>query len=146
MQDMATEADINTETLIRDAISETYPNGAFLGEESSDSFAISSAPGTWIVDPIDGMRTWCISIAYYSEGKVQLGVIYDPSNDELFAASRGNGATMNGHPMRAADVSSLSEGLVCVGYSTRVTPEHTLEPLSRLLHADGMHHRNGTAH
>ena len=151
VQDMATEADVNTETLIRDAISEAYPDDAFLGEESSDSFSISNAPGTWIVDPIDGtqpfvcgMRTWCISIAYYSEGKVQLGVIYDPSNDELFAASRGNGATLNGRPMHVADVSSLSEGLVCVGYSTRVTPEHTLGPLSRLLHADGMYHRNGS--
>lgn len=151
VQDMATEADVNTEAVIREAISAAYPDDAFLGEESSDSFAITSAPGTWIVDPIDGtqpficgMRTWCISIAYYSEGQVQLGVIFDPSNDEMFAARRGQGTTLNGRPVQVADVTSLSEGLVGVGYSTRVTPEDTLEPLSRLLHARGMYHRNGS--
>lgn len=151
VQDMATEADVNTEAVIREAISSTYPDDAFLGEESSDSFAVTGAPGTWVVDPIDGtqpficgMRTWCISIAYYSEGQVQLGVVYDPSNDEMFAARRGKGTTLNGRPIRVADVSSLSEGLVGVGYSTRVTPEDTLNPLSRLLHASGMYHRSGS--
>jgi len=151
VQDMATEADVNTEAIIRDAILRAYPDDGFLGEESSDSFAISDVPGTWIVDPIDGtqpficgMRTWCISIAYYSQGKVEVGVVYDPSNDELFAAIRGQGATLNGKPIQVADVSSLSEGLVSVGYSTRVTPEDTLGPLSRLLHAKGMFHRSGS--
>ena len=151
VQDMATEADVNTEAIIREAISAAYPDDAFLGEESSDSFAITGAPGTWVVDPIDGtqpflcgMRTWCISIAYYAAGQVQLGVVYDPSNDEMFAARRGQGMTLNGRPVQAADVSSLGEGLVGVGYSTRVTPEDTLEPLSRLLHANGMYHRSGS--
>lgn len=151
VQDMATEADVNTEAVIRDAIAAAYPDDAFLGEESSDSFTISDAPGTWIVDPIDGtqpficgMRTWCISIAYYAAGEVQLGVVYDPSNDELFAAQKGQGATLNGKPMFAADVSGFGEGLVSVGYSTRVTPNETLGPLSRLLHADGMYHRSGS--
>lgn len=151
VQDMATEADVNTETIIRDAISQAYPDDAFLGEESSDSFAVTDAPGTWVVDPIDGtqpfifgMQTWCISIAYYSQGKVELGVVYDPCNDEMFAAGRGQGTTLNGRPIHVADVSSVSEGLVSVGYSTRVTPEDTLGPLGRLLHADGMFHRSGS--
>jgi myo-inositol-1(or 4)-monophosphatase len=151
VQDMATEADVNTETVIRDAISRAYPEDGFLGEESSDSFTLTDVPGVWIVDPIDGtqpficgMRTWCISIAYYSQGKVELGVIYDPCNDEMFVARRGQGATLNGKPMRVADVTSVSEGLVSVGYSTRVTPEDTLGPLSRLLHAQGMYHRSGS--
>lgn len=151
VQDMATEADVNTEAIIRDAIARAYPEDGFLGEESSDSFAITDVPGTWIVDPIDGtqpficgMRTWCISIAYYSEGKVEVGVVYDPSNDEMFAAIRGQGATMNGKPIEVADVSNVDEGLVSVGYSTRVTPEDTLAPLERLLRAHGMYHRSGS--
>lgn len=151
VQDMATEADVNTEIVIRDAIAQRYPEDGFLGEESSDSFVVTDVPGIWIIDPIDGtqpficgMRTWCISIAYYSQGKVELGVIYDPCNDEMFVATRGLGATLNGKPMRVADVSSVSEGLVSVGYSTRVTPEDTLAPLSRLLHANGMYHRSGS--
>lgn len=151
VQDMATEADVNTEALICDAIAAEYPQDAFLGEESSDSFAVTDAPGTWVVDPIDGtqpfvcgMRTWCISIAFYADGMVQVGVVYDPSNDELFAAVRGQGATLNGKKMQVADVASVSEGLVSVGYSTRVTPEDTLGPLARLLHANGMYHRSGS--
>lgn len=151
VQDMATEADVNTEAVIRKALASSYPDDAFLGEESSDDFAISSVPGTWIVDPIDGtqpficgMRTWCISIAYYAENTVQLGVIYDPSNDEMFAAVKGQGATLNGKPMQVADVASVADGLVSVGYSTRVTPEDTLGPLTRLLQAHGMYHRSGS--
>ncbi len=151
VQDMATEADVNTETVIRDAISRQYPDDAFLGEESSDSFAVTDAPGTWVVDPIDGtqpficgMRTWCISIAYYSRGRVQIGAIYDPSNDELFAAARGEGASLNGSPIQVAEVAGVSEGLVSVGYSTRVTPEQTLGPLGRLLRSNGMYHRSGS--
>lgn len=151
IQDMATEADVNTEAVIRDAIAAAYPEDAFLGEESSDSFTLTEAPGTWVVDPIDGtqpficgMRTWCISIAYYSRGEVQLGVVYDPSNDEMFAAQKDHGATLNGKPMQAADVSSLKEGLTSVGYSTRVTPDDTIRPLARLLHANGMYHRSGS--
>lgn len=151
VQDMATEADVNTEAVIRDALSREYPEDGFLGEESSDSFAITDVPGIWIVDPIDGtqpficgMRTWCISIAYYSQGRVELGVIYDPCNDELFVAQRGQGATLNGQAMHVADVSSLSEGLVSIGYSTRVKPQDTLLPLERLLKAKGMFHRSGS--
>ena len=151
VQDMATEADVNTEAVIRKALESCYPDDAFLGEESSDDFEISEAPGTWIVDPIDGtqpficgMRTWCISIAYYVGNSVQLGVIYDPSNDEMFAAVKGQGATLNGKPIHVADVESVADGLVSVGYSTRVTPEETLGPLTRLLHAQGMYHRSGS--
>jgi myo-inositol-1(or 4)-monophosphatase len=151
VQDMATEADVNTEAVIRAAISKTFPDDAFLGEESSDTFSVTGAPGTWIVDPIDGTQpficgipTWCISIAYYAAGRTELGVIFDPSNEAMFAARRGGGASLNGVPIRVADVSSIGDGLVGVGYSTRVTPEATLEPLGRLLHANGMYHRCGS--
>lgn len=151
VQDMASEADVNTEAVIRDAIASACPDDAFLGEESSDSFVPDPGRGTWIVDPIDGtqpficgMRMWCISIAYYKDGELVLGATYDPSGDEMFAARRGNGATLNGKPIRVADASSLGDGLVSIGYSTRVTPEASVEPLSRLLHANGMFHRMGS--
>ncbi|HNP34779.1 MAG TPA: inositol monophosphatase [Woeseiaceae bacterium] len=151
VQDMATEADINTEKVIRREIAKAYPDDAFLGEESSESFAIKPGAGTWIVDPIDGtqpfisgMRTWCVSIAYYADRKLQVGVVYDPTSDELYAARRGGGASLNGHPMRVAEVSSLGAGLVGIGYSTRVTPEESVHPLLNLLKADGMFHRCGS--
>ncbi len=151
VQDMASEADVNTEALIREAIATRCPDDAFLGEESNESFVPDADKGTWIVDPIDGtqpfingIRSWCISIAYFDKNKLRVGVVYDPTSDELFAASAGGGATLNGRPLSASTAASLADGLVCVGYSNRVTPEDTLGPLERIMRANGMYHRNGS--
>lgn len=155
VQDMATEADVNTENLIRAAIEVSYPRDSFLGEESNDQFDADQArrkgTGTWVVDPIDGTQpfvsgipTWCISLSYVVNNQVQIGVIYDPNNDELFAAEAGNGATLNGKPMHTSQVHGVDNGLIGIGYSNRVDPEATLLPLERLLRADGMFHRCGS--
>jgi myo-inositol-1(or 4)-monophosphatase len=151
IQDMATEADVTTEKVIKQAVSSAYPDDAFLGEESSDTFKVMPGRGTWIVDPIDGtqpfingMRTWCVSIAYYVNRRIEIGVVYDPSSDELFAARRGAGATLNGRAMRTADSTRLDQGLVGIGYSTRVSPAQSVDPLLRLLEANGMFHRCGS--
>ena len=151
VQDMASEADVNTEELIRDAVSAAYPDDEFLGEESNESFVPDPDKGTWIIDPIDGtqpfvngIRSWCISIAYYENNEVRVGVVYDPTSDELFAARSGGGTTLNGEPIRASAATSLLDGLVSVGFSNRVTPEDTLGPLERLMRANGMYHRSGS--
>jgi myo-inositol-1(or 4)-monophosphatase len=151
VQDMASEADVNTEALIRREVAEQFADDAFLGEESSNSFVPSPGEGTWIVDPIDGtqpfingIRSWCISIAYYKDNRIRVGVVYDPTSDELFAAQEGRGATMNGRPIRAATANSVQDGLVSVGFSNRVQPEDTLGPLERLMRAGGMFHRSGS--
>jgi myo-inositol-1(or 4)-monophosphatase len=151
VQDMASEADLATEQLIRAAVEQQFPGDAFLGEETSDSFRLEAGKGTWIVDPIDGTQpfingipSWCIVISYVEDHYIRLGVVYDPVHDELFAAQEGKGATLNGKSIQVAQVNSLGEGLVSVGYSNRVQPEATLLPLTRLLHNKGMYHRNGS--
>lgn len=151
VQDMASEADTNTELLIRKAVAQVFAEDAFLGEESHDSFIAEAGKGTWIVDPIDGtqpfingIRSWCVSIAYFAAGRIRLGVIYDPTTDELFAALDGRGATLNGQAIKASAAASVMDGLVSVGYSNRVTPADTLQPLERLLQANGMYHRSGS--
>jgi len=151
VQDMATEADVNTENLIRAEIEKNYPNDDFFGEESSDSYQAKASCGIWVVDPIDGTQpftnsipSWCISIAYIVDDVIQLGVIYDPCADELFSASLGNGAKMNNNPISTSDVSGVTNGLISIGYSNRVKPEDTLEPLERLIRAHGMYHRSGS--
>lgn len=151
VQDMATEADVNTELLVRKRITEQYPQDNFLGEESVDSFQARPGAGTWIVDPIDGtqpfvngIRSWCIAISYLQGTDVRLGVIYDPNTDEMFAARKNQGATLNGAPISCHPAVSLGEGLVSVGYSNRVRPEDTLGPLTRMLNAEGMYHRSGS--
>jgi len=151
VQDMASEADVNTEALIRKAITARFPQDNFLGEESCDSFVANPDAGTWIVDPIDGtqpfvngIRSWCIAICYVEGTQIRLGVIFDPSADELFATQEGHGATLNGRPIESSKASSLQDGMVSVGFSNRVKPEDTLDPLNRLIRAQGMYHRNGS--
>ncbi|HEY3487097.1 MAG TPA: inositol monophosphatase, partial [Gammaproteobacteria bacterium] len=85
VQDMASEADVNTENLIRSAIAAEYPHDAFLGEETYKEYRLDPAKGTWVVDPIDGTHpfvsgipSWCIVIAYVENNITEIGVIYDP--------------------------------------------------------------------
>ena len=151
VQDMASEADLETEKLIGQAVTATFSGDAFLGEEGADSFVIQPGKGTWIIDPIDGTQpfvhgisSWCIAIAFVADGLIQFGVVYDPNRDELFAAKVGEGATLNGVTINPSSATSLSEGLVSVGYSNRVKPEDTLGPLARLMHANAMYHRSGS--
>jgi len=151
VQDMASEADIETEKLIEQAVAATFSGDAFLGEEGADSFEVQPGKGTWIIDPIDGTQpfvngiaSWCVAIAFVEGGRIQIGVVFDPNRDELFAAKLGGGATMNGRAISPSTATSLVDGLVSVGYSNRVTPEDTLEPLTRLMHAQGMYHRSGS--
>ena len=151
IQDMASEADFETEKLIEKAIRTEFPMDAFLGEESADSFVPEAGKGTWIVDPVDGTQpfvngiaSWCVAIAFVDGGRAQFGLVYDPVRDELFAASVGGGARLNGKKLTVSAATSIEQGLVSVGYSNRVTPEDTLGPLTRLMHAKGMYHRSGS--
>jgi myo-inositol-1(or 4)-monophosphatase len=151
VQDMASEADVETEKLIERAVKGRYGGDAFLGEENPEAYVSKPGKGTWIIDPVDGTQpfvngiaSWCISIAYIENNQFSFGVVYDPNLDELFAAQAGRGATMNGRPIQASAASSLLDGLVSVGFSNRVTPEDTLGPLARLMHANGMFHRSGS--
>jgi myo-inositol-1(or 4)-monophosphatase len=151
VQDMASEADVETQRLIEAAIASRFPDDAFLGEEAPESYVARPGVGTWIIDPIDGTQpfvngipSWCVSIAYVEGHEFRLGVVFDPKNDELFAAMVGAGATRNGQPIGASSATSLADGLVSIGFSNRVTAAATLEPLSRLMHANGMFHRSGS--
>jgi myo-inositol-1(or 4)-monophosphatase len=151
VQDMASEADIHTENLIRAAIAKQYPEDDFFGEESSDTYQAKEGCGVWVVDPIDGtqpfingIRSWCISISYIENDQITIGVIYDPCADEMFAAAKGYGATLNNNQIRTSNAKSVSEGLVSIGYSNRVSHAATLAPLERLMQQDGMFHRSGS--
>ena len=86
----------------RRACTRLFPGDGFIGEEGEGRVGAPGAP-IWVVDPIDGTSNFargaphfCVSIAAVLEGEVEIGVIYDPMVDELFAAQRGGGATLNG--------------------------------------------------
>jgi myo-inositol-1(or 4)-monophosphatase len=149
-QDMVSEADLNTEILIRDRIKEKFPEDAFLGEETGRT-EFASGQGIWVVDPIDGTQPfisgltgWCVSIAFMLDGLLEIGLVTSPAREELFAGRRGTGATLNGKSIRVSAATHLTEGIVGVGYSPRVKPDDFLLLFSRLLGQGAMFYRDGS--
>lgn len=149
-QDFVSEADFNTEVLIKDALKAQFPDDAFFGEETGPT-GISGADGIWVVDPIDGtqpflmgMTSWCISIAFISHGQMLIGLVYSPAGNEFFKAQKGKGATLNGKRITVRNAQSLNDGIVSLGYSNRTTPAQLLHMMKGLLENGGMYHRNGS--
>lgn len=150
LQDMASEADLNTEVLIRDRLKASFPEDAFLGEETGIS-SFAPGQGIWVVDPIDGTQpfvsglpSWCVSIAFVKDDVLQFGMVYAPVLDELYAGGIGFPATVNGRPVASHPGTTIRDGLVAVGYSTRVGADVFLPLLDRFLHAGGMFYRDGS--
>jgi myo-inositol-1(or 4)-monophosphatase len=149
-QDMASEADLNTELLIRDRLRMRFPEDAFLGEETGRT-ELASGQGIWVVDPIDGTQPfisgltgWCVSIAFVLNGVLEIGLVYSPARGELFAGRREAEATLNGRTIRVSTAARLTDGIVGVGYSPRVRPDEFLPLFSRLLDQGAMFYREGS--
>ena len=106
--DLVSEADLASERLIRERLSQTRPADGILGEEGGGSEGTSGL--RWIVDPLDGtvnflfaIPQWCVSVAVADEAGSLAGAIYDPCSDELFSATRGGEARLNGAPIVASE-------------------------------------------
>jgi myo-inositol-1(or 4)-monophosphatase len=131
--DLVTESDLASEKLIIERIKSYYPRHAILAEESGDSHLVpGSSEWKWIIDPLDGTTNYahgylcfCVSIALERAGSIELGVIYDPMRDELFAAERGQGATLNDRRIRVSDIDELNSAMLCTGfpYNVRERPD-----------------------
>ncbi|AUT62813.1 inositol monophosphatase family protein [Paraburkholderia terrae] len=138
-QDYLTETDGEVERLIAARLAALFPDDAFFGEESGGEVGDS----VWIVDPIDGTADFargvpyfCVSIAFVLRGKTEIGVLYDPMSDELFAAHRGHGATVNGQPIKVSAITDIRQSVVELGWSSRVPFERSAKVLEKL-HALG---------
>ena len=114
---IVTDVDLASERLIREAIASHYPRHQVLGEEGG--LAESSSDYRWVVDPLDGTTNFAhgypvfaVSIALEYKGETLLGVVYDPMRDELFAAERDAGATLNRRPIRVSKTSELTRSLL----------------------------------
>jgi myo-inositol-1(or 4)-monophosphatase len=149
-QDMASEADLAVERLIRTRLADQFPDDAFLGEETGES-GLDAADGGWVVDPIDGtqpfvngLRAWCVSIAYVHKGELLFGLVNNPAVGELFAGARWSPATRNGAPIQPQPATSLADGLTYLGASPRVSADQVVPVLDRLLRAGGMFVRGGS--
>jgi myo-inositol-1(or 4)-monophosphatase len=150
LQDMVSEADLDTEMLIKKRLAERFGADAFLGEETGLS---EPAPGQglWVVDPIDGtqpfvsgMSSWCVSIAFVVDNDLKFGMVYAPVRGELFAGGAGHPATLNGRPVSTHPGVALTDGITGVGYSTRVASAVFLPMLERFLQQGGMFYRDGS--
>ncbi|GIO13392.1 inositol monophosphatase [Cohnella xylanilytica] len=132
MHDLVTEVDKGSERLIRNLIGTHFPHHSFLGEEGVEPGPeasaralekVSDAEYLWIVDPIDGTTNYVhdfpfysVSIALARKGQVIVGVVYDPSRDELFVAERGKGAYVHGKRMSISGEKALRQSLVATGF------------------------------
>jgi myo-inositol-1(or 4)-monophosphatase len=150
LQDMASEADLQTELHIKRRLAEAFPHDAFLGEETGIT-EFSDEQGIWVVDPIDGtqpfvsgMSSWCVSIAYVEGNNLKFGAVFAPVRDELFAGGQGFPATLNGRPVERHPGRTLQEGIVATGYSPRVAPEQFLPIFERFLKQGGVFYRDGS--
>jgi myo-inositol-1(or 4)-monophosphatase len=149
-QDMASEADVETELLIRRRLADRFPDDAFLGEETGRS-DVAGSRGIWVVDPIDGtqpfisgMTSWCVSLAFVLDGRLEMGFVTSPARDELFMGRRGERATLNGRPISVGTATRLDDGIVAVGYSPRIGADDILPMFERLLRQGGMFYRDGS--
>ena len=132
--DLVTESDIAAEQLIIDRIRSHYPRHGILAEESGEAVLIEGENGgwKWIVDPLDGTTNYahgypcfCVSIGVEHLGVLELGVVYDPMRNEMFAAERGQGATLNDRRIRVSEVEELNSAMLCTGfpYNVRERPD-----------------------
>lgn len=125
--DLVTEADLESQRTIREIIAARFPDHAFLGEEG-DRDTTSHAEYRWIVDPLDGTSNYvhrfpyyCVSIALEQNGEMIVGVVFDPNRDEMFTASKENGARLNGRRIAPSTVDRLSEALVVASLPVNVS-------------------------
>ena len=119
--DMVSDADREAEDAIVDLLRAERPDDGVLGEEGADEQAASGR--RWVIDPLDGTTNflygypaWAVSVALEDADGGLVGVVFDAARDELFAAERGGGATMNGQPLRVREGASLERSLIATGF------------------------------
>ena len=148
-QDEVSRVDRDTEIFLRDRILAAFPDDGILGEEGGDDS--NGKPVVWVLDPIDGtacfvngMFSWCISIAVVVDGVPSIGVVFDPNAGEMFHAVLGSAALVNDQAIRVKEVANFKGGVMGVGFSHRSQPEQFTPFLHTLLASGGMFIRNGS--
>ena len=130
---LVTEMDGRAEALVVDALLRQFPDDGVLGEEGSARAGRSGR--RWVIDPLDGTTNYAHGLPIYSVGiglerggVVELGVVYDPSRDELFVAERGQGAWLNDRRLAVSATEQLDVSLLVSGfpYDVRTNPDNNI--------------------
>jgi len=123
--DLVTEADFASQEVVRKIIADVFPDHSLLGEEEDQGapFSETETEYRWILDPLDGTTNFVhrvphfsVSLALERHGELLVGAVYDPTRDECFSAAAGQGAYLNGQPIRTSQVFEMSEALAAVGF------------------------------
>lgn len=124
LNDFVTDIDKRAEKEIISILKATYPHHAILSEESGSQRG--DAENLWIIDPLDGTHNYLrgfphfsISIGFKHQGKLQHGLVYDPVRQEVFHASRGEGARLNDRRIRVNPTTRLEQALIGTGFPVR---------------------------
>ncbi len=124
--DFVTEVDHAAEGAIIETLLKAYPNHGILAEESGRNHGAKDSEYVWIIDPLDGttnfihgLPIYCVSIALAYRGVVQQAVVYDPSRNDLFYATKGRGAFMNDRRLRVSKRTRMSDALIGTGFPFR---------------------------
>jgi myo-inositol-1(or 4)-monophosphatase len=137
--DLVTDADRKSEQVIIDTIRRAYRHHDILAEERGME-SVGVSPYKWVIDPLDGTTNFahgfpmfCVSIGLEYRGKIVLGVILDPTRQELFVAVSGQGATLNGNPIRVSRSAELNAALLVTGfaYDFRESTHNNLDYFTR---------------
>jgi len=150
--DVVTEVDLLCEKEIIDRIQKSFPGHTILAEESGGTQG--DAKNKWIIDPLDGTLNYshgfpcyCVSIGLECEGELVVGVIYNPNLDELFVAEKGQGATLNGRPIRVSTTDTLEKSLLVTGFTPKIvgSEDDNLDHFCNLMKACQAVRRPGSA-
>ena len=121
--DFVSQADIEAERAVLDVLTHAYPEHGVLAEESGPQ---EGSEYTWVIDPLDGTTNFlhgfpmfAVSVAAMRNGILEHGVVYDPLRDEMFTASRGEGAQLNGKRLRVSSTRQLTPALLGTGFPFR---------------------------
>ena len=124
--DFVTEVDQAAENAIIETVLQAYPGHGILAEESGRAHGARDSEFTWIIDPLDGTTNfihgfpvYAVSIALAHRGVVQQAVVYDPTRNDLFMASRGRGAFLNDRRLRVSKRTRLADSLISTGFPFR---------------------------
>ncbi len=150
--EIVTEVDRASETLIVRTLHEAFPEHDVEAEEGLGE--VRGAPYRWYVDPLDGTHNYAhgyphyaVSLALWHEDEPLLGVVYEPVRHECFWAARGQGAYLNGRPIRVSRRARLAESLVSTGfpYDKATNPDNNLTEFARVVPAVSGIRRSGSA-
>jgi myo-inositol-1(or 4)-monophosphatase len=146
-QDYILESDAEVERVVRDRLAAAFPGDAFFGEESGGTFGHD----VWVVDPIDGTANFargiphfCISIAFVRDRRTEIGVIYQPTTDELYAGRHRAGATLNGRRIKVSGLADVRQAMIEAGWSSRRPSERYVALVDHLYRAGAEVRRGGS--